>query len=57
MSARGDIGIGGAGPAGARAAELFASMGANVLMLDPKGVPRGWLTRPFTSVTFAPGGR
>src|SRR5512134_1722280 len=31
-----EIGIIGAGPAGARAAELLAAQGADVLMLDPK---------------------
>jgi len=36
MSARAEIGIIGAGPAGARAAELFATLGASVVMLDPK---------------------
>jgi flavin-dependent dehydrogenase len=36
MEYRADIGIIGAGPAGARAAELLASAGARVVMLDPK---------------------
>ncbi len=36
MSDPAEIGIVGAGPAGARAAELLASQGARVLMLDPK---------------------
>ncbi len=36
MSGPAEIGIVGAGPAGARAAELLASSGARVLMLDPK---------------------
>jgi flavin-dependent dehydrogenase len=36
MEYRADIGIIGAGPAGARAAELLAAAGARVVMLDPK---------------------
>lgn len=36
MEYRGDIGIVGAGPAGARAAELLAAKGIEVLLLDPK---------------------
>lgn len=36
MEHRGDIGIVGAGPAGARAAELLAAKGFGVVLLDPK---------------------
>lgn len=36
MRFSGEVGIVGAGPAGARAAELLASLGTKVLLLDPK---------------------
>lgn len=40
MERSADIGIVGAGPAGARAAELLAGQGANVLLLDPNAANR-----------------
>ena len=36
MRDRANVGIVGAGPAGARAAELFAALGADVVLFDPK---------------------
>jgi flavin-dependent dehydrogenase len=40
MSASVEVGIVGAGPVGARAAELLAGHGAGVVLLDPKSPGR-----------------